>query len=447
MLAKKKNEEDTEDLSQTSTAQAQGPALKIKLQDGKTCEKILTIEVPGERISEEYEAFYTSIAPRAKVPGFRPGKVPRDVLVMHYEKNANDSVLETVLSESLPRALREKDLSPLTTPEIKDIQFTKEKLVYKAHIEVRPKVKLSRVTGLSAKKEAPGVKPEEIQKALKQTQEMHAQYKAVEGRPAKLGDFVITDYVCTVDGKEMEKRNDDWIELKEEEYLKGFSVQLVGANLGDEKDVQITFPKDMADKRAAGKTAVFKMKVKEIKEKILPELNDDLAKQAGDYKDLEDLKKKITEDLEKRDAAEKEAAFERELLNELVKHNKIDMPAGLLQRRADYLMDQARQRFIQQGGTDEIFEKEKEKMKKEFDDEARRQIHIAFLLDEIAEAQSIKAEESDLGTKYEALSKQYRQPKEMIEKYYQEHKDARETLLDQVRNEKVIEFLKQNAKK
>ena len=446
MLLKKKKEETSEDLSGIETSQPQDSSLKIKLQDGKTCEKILTIEVAQDRISKEYESFYNSIASRAKVPGFRPGKIPRDVLVMHYEKNANDSVLEALLSESLPKALREKDLSPLTTPEIKDIQFAKEKLTYKAHIEIRPKVKLSRVTGLSAKKEKSGAKSEDIEKALKQTQEMHAQYKAVEGRAAKLGDFVITDYVCTVDGKEMEKRNDDWIELKEEEYLKGFSAQLVGAVVGDEKNVQISFPQDMADKRAAGKTAVFKMKIKEIKEKILPEINDDLAKQAGEYKDLSDLKKKLTEDLEKQDAVAKEAAFEQDLLNELVKHNKIDLPNGLLQRRAEYLMDQARQRFLQQGGTDEIFDKEKEKMQKEFETEARRQVHIAFLLDEIADTQGIKAEEADLGTKYEALSQQYRQPKEMVEKYYKEHKEARETLLDQVRNEKVIEFLKQHAK-
>jgi trigger factor len=446
VLLKKKKEEVSEDLSQTETSQPQSSSIKVKLQDGKACEKILTIEVAQDRISEEFESFYNSIAPRAKVPGFRPGKVPRDVLVMHYEKNANDSVLEALLSESLPKALREKDLNPLTTPEIKDIQFAKEKLTYKAHVEIRPKVKLSRVTGLTAKKEKPGVKAEDIEKALKQTQEMHAQYKAVEGRAAKMGDFVITDYVCTVDGKEMEKRNDDWIELKEEEYLKGFSAQIVGTQVGEEKEVQITFPQDMADKRAAGKTAVFKMKIKEIKEKTLPELNDDLAKQAGEYKDLADLKKKLTDDLEKRDADEKDAAFERELLNELIKHNKIDLPSGLVQRRAEYLMDQARQRFLQQGGTDEIFNKEKEKMLKEFESEARRQIHIAFLLDEIADAQTIKAEESDLGTKYEVLSRQYRQPKETIEKYYQEHKEARETLLDQVRNEKVIDFLKQNAK-
>ncbi len=446
MLLKKKKEEIPEDLLRAETSRPQDSPLKIKLQDGKACEKVLTIEVAKNRIDEAFESFYKAVAPRAKVPGFRPGKVPKDVLVMHYEKNANDSVLETLLSESLPRALREKDLSPLATPEIKDIQFDKEKLVYKAYVEIRPKIKLSRITGLSVKKEKAVVKDEEIEKALRQIQEMHAQYKAVEGRAARMGDFVIADYIRTVDGKEMEKRNDDWIELKEEETLKGFSAQLVGAAVGEEKDVQISFPQEWADRRAAGKTAVFKMKIKEIKEKTLPALDDELAKQAGEYKDLSDLRQKLAADLEKRMADEKEAAFEREILNELIKHNKIDIPNGLLQRRAEYLMDPSRRRFARPGGTEEIFEKEKEKLRKEFESEARRQIHVAFLLDEIADAQKIKPEESDLAWKFQSLSRQYRQPEETVKQYYKEHPEARDALLDQIRNEKVIEFLKKNAR-
>ena len=125
-MLKKKKEEVSEDLSQNEISQPQSASLKIKLQDGKACEKILTLEVAGDRISEEFESFYHSIAPRAKVPGFRPGKVPRDVLVMHYEKNANDSVLETLLSESLPKVLREKDLS---ARELEDLAREAERLL------------------------------------------------------------------------------------------------------------------------------------------------------------------------------------------------------------------------------------------------------------------------------------------------------------------------------
>lgn len=446
MLFKKKNEAMKEALPQGESAEVQRSLLKVKVQDGDVCEKILTIEIGKDKIQEEYETFYKAIAPRAKVPGFRPGKVPQDVLVMHYEKEANDSVLEHLLSDSLPQSLKEKAIHPLTTPEIRDIQFTKEKLVYKAHVEIRPRVKLGRITGLSAKKERVEVKPEDVERSLKQMQEMHAQYKAVEGRAAKIGDFVIADYICIVDGREMEKRNDDWIELKENEYLKGFSAQLVGGCVGEEKEIRVTFPQDMADKKAAGKDAVFKVKLKEIKEKILPAIDHELAKQAGEYKDLDELKQKLTADLEKHATEEKEAEFERKLLDELIQHNKVDIPNGLLKRRTEHLIDQARQRFLNQGGTEELFDKEKDKMHTEFEAEARRQIHLAFLLDEIAETRGIKPGEVDLKRKYEILSGQYRQPKETIEKYYQEHREALESLMDQVRNEKVIDFLKQNAR-
>lgn len=432
-----------EEPQENGAAEASG--LKIKLQDGKACEKILTVEVGCDRIREEFESYYQTIAPKAKVAGFRPGKAPRDVLEMNYEKNANDAVLEHLLSDTLPRAIREKALSPLTTPELKDIQFTKEKLVYKAHVEVRPRIKLSKYTGLSAKKEKAGVKPEELEKSVQNIREMHAQFKALE-RSAAMGDFVIADYVCVLEAKELEKRSDDWIELKSDEYLKGLSAGLVGIKAGETREVPVTFPENMQNKNMAGKTATFKVTAKEVKEKVLPALDDELAKQAGEYKDLADMRQKLEQDLLKKQEDEKDAAFEKSVLDELLKHNKFDLPQGLVARRTEYLIDQARQRFLYQGGTEELFDKEKEKVAKEFEEEAKRQVRVAFLLDEIAEAEQIKADGADLKKKYESLSGRYRQPAEAIEKYYQEHKEALESLTDQVQNEKVIEFLKQNAK-
>lgn len=439
---KKKNDPNQDS---TATEPTEASPFKVKLQDGKVCEKILTIEVAKDRIAEEYRNYYAAIAPKAKVPGFRPGKAPRHVLEMHYEKNANDAVLEQLLSESLPYAIREKGLSPLAAPELHDVQFTREKLSFKAHVEIRPKVKLSRVEGLNAKREKAEVKPDELEKAVENLRERHCRYKAVE-RPAAMGDFMVMDYVCVIEGKELEKRQDDWVELKASEYLKGFSEQLVGLKAGDAKDIQLNMPENMQNRNMAGKPATFKVTVKEVKEKFLPAVDDELAKQAGDYKDLADLREKLRQDLEKRKVDEKEAEFERALFDELLKHNKIDIPQGLLARRTGNLVEQSKQRFIYQGGTAELFDQEKDKVCKEFEAEAKRQIHLAFLLDEIAGTKQIKVEEADLKQKYNDLAARYRQPAETIEKYYQEHKEALESLLDQVRNEKVIEYIKANAK-
>ena len=439
-FGKKKENKKTE-----SSEEKNAPA-KVKEKNGKSCEKVLTVEVGKERIEKEYTEFYKAIASKAKVPGFRPGKVPHDVLVMNYKKDADQSVLERLIQESLTAELREKQIAPLTAPKVDVVKFSEEKLSFKAHIEVRPKVKLSKVVGLSAKKEKVKVKPEDIENALKQIQERHSQYSVIENRAAQLGDFVIADYVCEIDGKEVEKRSDDRIEIKEEEYLKGFSTQLIGVKSGDERDVKITFEKDMPNKEMAGKDATFKMKIKELKEKKLPALDDELAKQEGDFKNISVLREKLENDIKERLGKETESKFEKELLDELLKHNKLDVPEGLGQKRVEYLLEQTKQQFMYQPNAAEIFEKEKENFKKNLEPQAREQVQIAFLLDEIAVKENITVEDADVKSKYIEMSQKFHQPAETIEKYYTGNKEALDSLTEQIRSEKTVQFLKKNAK-
>jgi trigger factor len=418
--------------------------LKTSVKDGKECQKILNIEVGEEPIRLEYENFYKSVAPKAKIPGFRPGKASRDVLVMYFKEEAKQEVMKHLISETYTQALREKSLEPLGYPEIKDVQFDEHKLSYAAVIETRPKIKLAKLSGFKVKKEIPKVEPKEIEEALKHLQEQHAQFKAVEGRPVAWGDFVIADYVCHVEGKETEKRNDDWFEIKEDEFLKGFSGQLIGANPGDEKEVKIKFPENFSHKEWVGKEAVFQVKIKEIKTKHLPELTDDFAREAGEYKTVAELKEKISKDLLTAKENEKETEYEKALLDELIKHNKIDLPVGVVKKRQHYLIEESVERSKRQG----LPENKVEEMKKQMEDaaqkEAAKQVHLAFLLDEIAVKENLTASEEDVKKKYEILAGRFRQPVESIEKYYQGHEDARESICDQIRNEKAIEFLKKN---
>ncbi len=420
--------------------------VKVSVQDSKACEKILTVEVDSSAVQKEYDEFYKAIAPQAKVPGFRPGKAPREVLMMHYQGEAQETVLKNLISDSYRQAVSEKALEPLGHPRIQDVHFHDSHLTYKACIEVRPKIKLSRITGLSAKKEAAAVKTEEIDQSLNYIRESLAQYKAVEDRPAQMGDFVIADYVCLVEGKEADKRNDDWFELREEEFLKGFSSQLAGIRPGEEREVRVTFPENAQRQEFSGKPAVFKIKAKELKLKILPELNDDLAKDAGDYQTLAELKSKIEKDLLARKEQEKETQFENALLDELLKHNKIDLPSGLVERRLSYLMEKVRHDFMSGGRSEEDFEKEKGNLETKLEPEARRQVHLAFLLDEIAVKEGIQVLEEELKEKYNQFAQRYKQPVEQIEKYYMQKEEALDALRDQIRNEKTIEFLKKNAK-
>lgn len=420
--------------------------IKVSVKDGKTCEKILKVEVAAEEIQNEFDHFYREVAPKAKIPGFRPGKAPRNVLELHYKEEARKHAVEHLITESYRQAIKEKEINPLGYPDIKDVKFDDTKLSYEAFIETRPKVKLSKVSGLSAKKEKVELKAEELDSTLKRIQESLAQYKAVEDRTAQLGDYVIADYTCSVEGKEIEKRDDDWFEIQKEDYLKGFSEQLVGVKAGDEKQITVTFPEDFARKPMAGKPAVFQVKVKEIKSKQLPELNDEMAKSAGDFQTLADLKAQIEKDLKTSKERDLETKYERALLDEFLKHNKVELPEGLVKRRTERLMESATNEFKQRGGTEDKLKEIQDKMREDFEKEARRQVHLAFLLDEIAAKENIQVTDEDLKARYERVAAEVRQPVETVEGYYKEHEEHLESLREQIRSEKAIDFIKQNAK-
>ena len=420
--------------------------MKISVNDGKACEKILSIELGEDSIRKEYDDFINAVTPKANIPGFRVGKAPRNVVMSHFHQEARQAVLKNLISDSLKNAIREKALEPLSYPEIVDVQFEEKKLAYKAKLEIRPKIKLAKVFGLSAKRNAIEVTPKEIEESINRVRESLAQYKAVEDRPSVMGDYLIADYVCLVDGKEVENRTDDWLELKEEEFLPGFSKQLAGAKAGDERTAQVTFPEKTGRKEMAGKSAVFQVKVKEIKAKILPELNDEFARAAGEYQTLDELKKKIELDVRLHKERDAEAQFEKSLIDELLKHNKVDLPEGMVARRFEHLVERSKHDLMGRGVPEEIFEKQKEQISKELQQEARREVHLAFLLDELASRENVTATADDLKLKYEDLSKYLRQPAADIEKYYSEHEDARESLCEQIRNAKAIELIKKNAK-
>lgn len=421
-------------------------AIKISVKDGKPCEKILTIEVEQPTIEKEYDQFYQAIAHRAKVPGFRPGKIPRQILTMHYQKEAREAVLKNLISDSLRQAFKEKDLSPLIMPEIQEVDFKETGLSYQARLEIRPKIKISRISGFKVKKETAAVTDQDVEETLAKVRESLAHFKAVEDRPARMGDFVIADHTCFVDGKEAEKRSGDWFELKDEEFLKGFSSQLVGIKPEEEREVRITFPEKMAKPEWSGKPAVFKVKVKEIKEKTLPEMNDDLAREAGEYKTMAELRERVKADLLARKEREKDAEYEKALLRELVKQNKIDLPETLVHKRAEHLLERAHENAVRQGMPAAQFEAQKEKARGELETEARYQIHLAFLLDEIAGKENLSVSEEDVKQRYQRIAEGVRQPVEEVQKYYAGNEDAIDSLKDQIRNEKTIEFIKQAQK-
>lgn len=419
--------------------------LKVNVKDVSACEKMLTIDVPSETVTEEFSTFYQSVSKRARIPGFRPGHAPQHVLKIHFKEEAKQEVLKHLLSRSFYDAVKQESLPVIGTPRIENIEFDESRLKFKALVEMRPKIKIDKYLGLSVTREPVVLDDSEIDQTIKRVQESQAKFVSVEGRAAQLGDYLTCDYKLDVDGKEVEKKSNEWFEIREKDYLEGFSKQLIGVKIGETRNIQVTFPKDYARKEFAEKSAVFTLTVKELKEKKLPAVDDELAKTLGDYSTLTEFKQAVRGDLENHKKKEAEIKLEKSLLDELLKKSKFEVPAGMVERRLESLVEEGVQSLIYQGLKKEDAEKERERFKKNLSAEAERQVRVSFLLDEIANLEHIEATDEDLQLKYQSLSERVRRSPEEVKHYYEEDENRKESLMMQIMNEKVIQRIKDKA--
>ncbi len=419
--------------------------LKVNIKDVSACEKMLTIDVPAEIVTEEFSSFYQSVAKRARIPGFRPGHAPQNVLKIHFKEEAKQEVLKHLLSRSFYDAIKQESLPVIGYPKIENIKFDETSLKFEALVETRPKMKLDKYFGLNVKREPVIVDDSEMTETFKRIQESQAKFESVEGRETKLGDYLICDYTLNIDGREIEKKDNEWFEIREKDYLEGFSKQLIGAKIGEIREANVSFPKEYARKEFAGKPAKFVLTIREMKEKKLPTLDDDLAKSLGDHSTFDELKKAIRKDIEDHKKRDNETKLEKMLLDELIKKSKFELPAGMIERRLDALVEEGIQSLMYQGIKKEDAEKEREKFRKNLLLEAERQVRISFLLDEIAEREKIQATEEDIHAKYQSISERVRRSPEEVKAYYEQEDSRKESLTIQIINEKVIQLIKDKA--
>ena len=419
--------------------------VKVSVKEISSCERLLTVAVPSEEVEREYSTFYDQIAKVARVPGFRPGKAPRNVLALHYAQNAREEVLKKLIPRSLREAFSSKNIAPIGNPSIERINFDTNRLSYDAHVEIQPKIKIDRYKGIVVKQKPIIIDDSEIEEVLKQIQESHAKFVPVVNRSAAIGDFLICDYICYADGKEIEKRSEDMVALKEKDYLEGFSNQLVGVQPGEIREIHIKFPANYVNKTYANKEGVFKVTVKEIKSREIPVLSDEFAKETGDFQTLAELKEKVRQGIESRKKDDQNTETEKVILEEILKHSKFEIPKRMVEKRLESMIDEALHTLKHQGLSEEDETKKREEMREKFKSDAERQVRLSFVLSEIAEREKIKPEEPDFKSKYQVIAERYRRPVEEVETHFEKSENSKESLALQITTEKVIQFLKDNA--
>ncbi len=418
-------------------------------------EGVLTVEVSSEKVDQALDQAFKKVVKQVSVPGFRKGKVPRVIFERHFGVEAlYQDALDILLPEAYSQAVDETGIEPVDRPEIDIESIGKgQKLVFTAKVTVKPEVKLGEYKGLEVVEEDTTVTDEEVEEQLKKLQERHAELVVVEDGAIEKGHTAVIDFEGFIDGEPFDggKGENYSLEIGSNTCIPGVEDQLVGLKQGEEKEINVTFPDDYYVKELAGKEAVFKVKVHEIKRKELPALDDEFAKEVNsDVETLQQLKEKIKEDLQKNKEHEAYHEIRDTLVEKATENATIDVPEVMIKNEIDRMMQEFEQRLLMQGLDLESYFKftgqTEEKMREQFKEDGEKRVRANLTLEAIADAENIEATDEDVEKEFEKMAEMYRRPVEEIKELFSSQAGI-DGIKTDIRIQKAIEFLVENCKK
>jgi trigger factor len=416
--------------------------VKIDVEDLGSTKKKLQIEVSGEIVTREIDSAYRKLSKKAKVKGFRPGKVPRAILQRHYGDYVKNEVINKLINDTYFKAISDEDITPVSQPTVDDGTLEEGKAFeYSAIVEVKPDIQVKDYLSLKLRASKAQVAREDVEKRLGELQNLHAQLVTVERREeVREGDFVVIDYEGFSDGRPLDGSSgkDFMLQIGGGRFIPGFDEKLIGVERDDEKEVEVTFPENHPT--MAGRTAVFRVKVKEIKEKILPKLDDEFAKDIGEYQDLKELKARIMEDLEKEGEESKRRELENQLIEKLIKANPFDVPRSMVEGQIDYLVADAKIRLASQGLALKDVGVGEGKLRKDFEEAAVKRVKQGLILEKVSALEGISVENEEVTERLKEISLRTNQNVEKVRGYYQQG-DRMEGLKAKIVEEKTLDFL------
>jgi len=427
--------------------------LKYKIKKQENDEVILEVEIEKSEVKTELNKTCNDLSYKVKIPGFRKGKIPRNILEMHltkeylYEKTADELIEKTYYD-----AIKQSKIEPIDRPSVKVIQIEEEKpLIYEITVKVKPEVKIGSFDKIEVKKEAVKILKKDVDSEILRMQESQAKLIITKDRKAKEGDFLIIDSESFVDGVPLKdgKMNKQLIELGKNNSPE-INKKLIGCSIGEEKDIVIKVPENSKDKELAGKDISYKIKVLEIKEKELPKIDDDFAKNFGNYKDLNEFKKSIKENLKNRAENISKNNYESELINKVEEVCEVKVPEVLVDREVNYMIKTLEEDLKTKNISLEDYLKsikaDESKLKKEYKSVAEKRVKKELILDKIAKDQKIEATDEELKKKIEEIAKDVKQDPIKVEATFKKNNNI-DGLKETIRREKIFEYISKQIKK
>lgn len=450
----------------------------------EACKREVTIEIPAADVEKATEKVIRKFQKQAHIKGFRAGKVPASIIKGRFMDDVRQEVVESLVPDAFRAEVQRSQLVPVSQPRISDLHFHQgEPLRFKATFEVLPPIEVTGYKDLSIEKKDITVTDEEVQEALKSLQDRQASYEAIddEAHAVQDGEFAQISFVGTAKGtkkiaaKKAEltaKRaeqpegepadpavqaaidnavedeinkpvevNDVLVEIGGKNTVKEFSENLKGLKAGDEREFDVTYPDDFSDQRLAGQVMHYQVKVLGAKRKSVPELNDEFAKELGEFTTIDEVRAKVRENMEAERKHEVEHAAKEKLIDELVARNSFEVPQSLIERQIDVRLDRGFRALAAQGMKPEDFRSMNlDRLREAQKESALREVKASLLLDRIAELENLDASEADLDRELEIAALQTKQPVEALRKRLTDD-GSLDRIRDRIRNEKALDFL------
>jgi trigger factor len=422
--------------------------MKANVEEISLVKKKVNVEIQGDQVLQEIDSFYEELKKKAKIKGFRPGKVPRSILERHFKDYVKAEVIQKLIQDTYPEALSETDLHPVSPPVINPGELEDGKpFQYSAVIEVKPDIKMEGYLGLKIEGKREEVKGEEVEERLKSLQNLHALLKTVsEKRPIQNGDFVIIDYEARMGGKPIEEAKgvDFTVEVGSGRFIPAFEEKLIGLKPEEEKEVEVSFPEDYGYTKWAGKVISFHVKIKEIKEKILPPLDDEFAKDLGDYPSLEELKVKLKGDIEKEKGLALDHQLKTQLVDQLLQANTFEVPESLIEEQTKILVSEAKLRFAAQGMDIKDLGLSDEKLHDDYKEIAKGQVKTFLILEKIADQEGMAVTDEEVEGHLREIAERSHQKFDVVKRYYEKN-ELIPDVKTRIMSDKTLDFLLQKA--
>ena len=398
----------------------------------------LTIEVLPEELEGALQHAYLKNRKQITIPGFRKGKVPRQIIEKMYGPSFfyEDAVNELIPS-AYEKAVDECELELVSRPEVSIVQIEKGKpFIFTAEVAVKPEVELGQYKGIEVEKQDTAATDEEVDKEIDKERESNSRSITVEDRPVQDGDMTVIDFEGFVDGTPFEggKGTDYPLTIGSGAFIPGFEEQLIGAEIGKETEVNVSFPEDYHVKELAGKPAVFKCTVKEIKVKELPELDDDFAQDVSDFDTLEEYKADVRKKIEERKAASAKAKKEDAVIEKIIEGAKMEIPDAMVKTQAEQGVDEFAQRLQMQGMSIEQYLQYMggsiDAMVEQYKPQALKRIQSRLVLEAVAAAENLEVSDEELEAEYSRMAEQYKMEVEKLKELFSDadKKNIREDL-------------------